>query len=495
MEKWFFMEAAGLRRSLGAWDQGSGPLYEQLADALAAVIDRGELAPGVRLPSERRMARELGVSRGTLVSAYEVLRDAGLLRSRQGSGSVVTGSRPPFRESGELNLDTLLGLNVTASIDTRRDFVNLLPACWSDASGLPGDVFSLDGDDVARVVGSHGYHSAGLPELRAAVADHYSRRDVPTAPEQILITSGAHQAIGLLTQMAVAAGDAVVCEELTYPGARDIFRAAGARVAGAPLDADGVRVEQLDAVVRERDPRLVYLIPTVHNPTGAVLPVEARERLAELAAGWDTVVVDDESLAETRLDHSPPPPIVALVEGPDAVSRCFTVGSASKSFWGGLRVGWVRGPEPAVAQLTRLKTLADLASPVPSQVIAERLLARADDVLVERRAALRERFDALAAALEEWLPEWMWSEPQGGLALWVRLPTDDAVRFAGIAARYGVGVVPGPVCSVEGAFHDHLRIGLGAEPETLEEGVRRLADAWRAFTGDRARPETIEVIV
>lgn len=495
MEKWLFMDAAALSRSVGGWDTGSGPLYEQLAAALRAAVERGELAPGTRLPSERRLAGELGVSRGTVVAAYGVLRDADLVRSRQGSGSVVAGAPPPARDTGEFHLDTLLGLNVTANVDTRRDFVNLLPACWRDTSGLPADVFTLDDGDARGAGGSHGYHSTGLPELREAVADSFSERGLATSPEQILITAGAHQAIGLLTQMCAGPGDTVLCEELTYPGARDLFRAAGTRVVGAPLGPGGVNIGDLDRRVREVRPRLVYLIPTVHNPTSAVLPEEERAHLADVAAQWDAVLVDDESLAETRLDGPPPPPIVSFAPGPEAVSRLFTVGSASKSFWGGLRVGWIRGPEPAIVRLTRLKTLADLASPVLSQLVAARLLRRSGDVLPGRRAALRERFDTVTRALAEHLPGWTWPEPRGGLALWARLPGGDATRFAEVAARHGVGVVPGPVCAVEGGFRDHVRLGVGVDPGELEEGARRLAEAWHAVTGGRAPSETVEVIV
>lgn len=495
LEKWLFVDVTTLCQSLGPWDTGAGPLYDQLAAALRSAIERGTVAPGTRLPSERRLASELGVSRGTVVAAYGVLREADLLRSRQGSGSVVAGSPLPAREAAEFNLGAVLGLSVTANVDTRRDFVNLLPACWRDVSGLPADVFDLDGGDLVSAVGGHGYHSAGLPELREAIAASYSRRGLTTSPEQIVVTAGAHQAVGLLTQMCAGPGGTVLCEELTYPGARDIFGAAGARVVGVPLGPEGVRADHVDALVREARPSLVFLVPTVHNPTGAVMPAEERERLAGLAAGWDAVVVDDETLADTRLEGSPPPPIASFARDPEAVSRLFTVGSTSKSFWGGLRVGWIRGPEPGIAHLTRLKTLADLASPVLSQLVARRLLDRAPEVLPERRVALQERFATLTGALRTHLPGWTWREPSGGLALWVRLPIDDATRFTEMGARYGVGVVPGRVCSVDGAFRDHVRIGIGVEPAELEEGVRRLADAWHALAGDRARPGTVEVIV
>lgn len=489
------MDAAALTRLLGAWDAGPGPLYEQLSEALAALIGRGELAPGTRLPSERSLAGALDVSRGTVVAAYGRLREAEAIRSRRGSGSVVAGTTIPARGSGELQLDTLLGLNVTANVGSRDDLVNLLPACWQDTTGLPADLFEIDSGDVMGAGDGHGYHSAGLPELRVAVADYYCARGVPTSPAQILVTAGAHQAIDLITRMCVGPGDAVIAEQLTYPGARDVFRAAGARTVGVPIGPDGVRVEALARSIRDADPRLVYLVPTVHNPTTAVLPVEHRERIAELAASSSTVVIDDESLAETKLDGEPPPPLVSFADHPDALGRLLTVGSTSKSFWGGLRIGWVRGPEAVITHLTRLKTLADLASPVISQIVAERFMRRADEVLPARRAALAQRFGVLSDCLAHHLPDWSWEEPRGGLALWVTIPDTDALAFSRVAARHGVGVVPGSACAVDDGSLDHLRLGIGLEPARLEEGARRLRNAWAEHTGTADGGDVAEIIV
>lgn len=485
------MDSTTLLRFLEGWERGPGPLYERLARAIRELIEGGELPPGSSLPAERRLAELVSVSRGTVVNAYELLRERDLIRSRQGSGTTVTGTPAPLRGDGEPALTALLGVHVAAP--GGGETIDLQAAAWGEAHGLPADALDLRGEALDRLLATHGYFPAGIEPLRRSIADYLSRRGLETVPEQVLVTCGAHQAIALIARMAITPGDPAVVEEATYPGAADALNAGGARVLTAPLGPQGVRVDELDRVVRDSRPRLVYLVPTAQNPTGTVLPDEERERLVSLAADWETLVVDDEALVETLHEGTPPRPLAALARG-GASSRILTVGSASKSFWGGLRVGWIRGPESLVSRLTRLKTLADLASPVLSQLVAARLLERAEELLPPRRELLRERMDTLAAGLGESLPEWGWRRPSGGLALWAQLPETDAVRFAEEALRQGVAVIPGTTCSPEGRFRDHVRIGFGASPERLEEAVRRLARAW-AVTHGLAPASSYEVIV
>lgn len=485
------MDPAALGRALDGWSTGSGPLYRQLADTLRRLIGSGRLPPGMRLPAERRLAEELNVSRGTVVAAYQALREVGLLRARQGSGTLVAGTAPQIRDEGELFLTTLLGLNVVGAPGAGS--IDLQPAAWDDVSGLPAEAFRLEGEDATDLLATTGYFPGGLPALRQRIASYLTGRGLPTEPDEVLVTCGAHQAITLLTRLTVAPGDVVTLEELTYPGARDALQSAGARVTTVPLTKDGADLDELEQRVDEDRPRLVYLIPTVNNPTGVVMPEAARERLAAMVGSWETVVVDDESLAETLLDGPPPPPLAAFARGPESVGRIFTVGSASKTFWGGLRIGWIRGPSPAIAVLTRLKALSDLATPVVSQLIAARLLEAAPEIMPARREALSQRLTVMTELLAEHLPEWSWERPSGGLAMWVRLPGADAGDFASVALRHGVAVVPGSHCAPGGGFTDHLRLSLGPSPERLEEGIQRLRAAWRAYEG-RA-PASLGVIV
>jgi len=166
----------------------------------------------------------------------------------------------------------------------------------------------------------------------------------------------------------------------------------------------------------------------------------------------------------------------------------------SKLFWGGLRVGWVRGPRPLVAQLTRLKVTADLSGSAVSQALATRLLPRRDDVARQRRLESSARLEHLSALLRNGLPEWTFARPEGGLTLWVRLPSPVAEELARVALRRGVSIVPGPVHSVSGGCRDHLRLPFVLEPEATAEGIARLVRAWEAC-GQADRDRQLGVIV
>jgi DNA-binding transcriptional MocR family regulator len=163
-------------------------------------------------------------------------------------------------------------------------------------------------------------------------------------------------------------------------------------------------------------------------------------------------------------------------------------------------VGWIRAPEPLIAQLGRLKAVVDLGSPLPSQIIAARLLGDGLQALRRERArCMAERLAHVTTLLHEWLPTWTWDAPRGGLCLWVRLPVgSNATEFAQVALRHGVSIVPGNVASPDGGFADHLRLPFGQEPAVLEEGIRRLAEAWSAYAGpslERARADAMAVVV
>jgi DNA-binding transcriptional MocR family regulator len=207
------------------------------------------------------------------------------------------------------------------------------------------------------------------------------------------------------------------------------------------------------------------------------MPEAARRAVAELAEARGLAVVEDESLAELGFAADPPPPPIAAFATRVSV---LTIGSMSKLYWGGLRVGWVRGPRALVERLTRLKVAADLSGSLISQALAARLLARRDEVVRARRRESRARFEFLARRLRESLPDWSWQEPLGGLTLWVRLPFPGSEELARVAARHGVAVVPGPVHSPSRRFPDRLRLPYVLDEALLAEGIARLARAWKA---------------
>jgi len=297
--------------------------------------------------------------------------------------------------------------------------------------------------------------------------------------------------VGLTAQVYGRQGDVAIVEDPTYLTAIDVFTSVGLRLASVPVGVQGVRPERLRAVALATSARFAYLMPTFHNPAGTLMPERERREVAYLADELQVPVIEDLTVADLSLGDEPPPPIGAF-QGEVPV---LTIGSLSKLFWGGLRIGWVRAPEPAVQRLARIKLVTDHGSSTVSQVIAVHLMRRVDEVRERRRALIRERKELLESLLRERLPGWTWDPPSGGLCLWVRLPVGDASSFASIAARHGVTLVPGPMSSVEGAFTDRIRLPYILEPGPLREGVERLARAWEEYEPQATGPSAVRAVV
>ncbi|MEV5749527.1 PLP-dependent aminotransferase family protein [Actinoallomurus sp. NPDC052308] len=462
------MEPNELIERLGRWSVGRGPLYVLLAARLRRLIDDGELPSDTRLPPERAFASALAVGRNTVVAAYELLRTEGRIVRRQGSGTRVAGVAPPAPPG-------TTGAPVFLHLLEPRDGVILL-ACAAPDSPPPelAAAYGRIAPALARISGDIGYHPAGNLGLRRAIAERYARRGVPTEPEQILVTNGGQQALSLLTRAFARPGDRVLVEAPTYPGALEALRDEAAVPRTLPPGLDG-----FEAAVREHRPALAYVIPTFQNPTGSVLSPLARRRLAETAAAAGVPLVDDEVLADLGFPgEETPPPLAAYAD------TVISVGSLSKSVWGGLRIGWVRAPVPVIARLARLRAVHDLGGDVPAQLAAAELLPHLDTVVRRRAAERRVRHDHLRAELARRLPRWEAPPARGGQTLWVRLPYGDGASFAQTAMRHRVAVLPGGGLDPSGGSTDHIRIHFLAPPDVLTEAVRRLAEAWHAY----ARP-------
>ena len=469
--------AAEVRRvvdELGDWSVGGGPLFRRLVVALTRAIERGAVVPGARLPSERALAAALRVSRGTAVTAYDLLVADGLIERRVGSGTFAVGSAAVGLPAGREG-SALVARLVDRSAEPTDQLIDLSISVLHDGAGLP-EAGVTTGDLLSEVPDA-GYGPWGRLGLRRAVADLLGGWGLPSTPEQIVITTGAQQALSLAASCWIRPGDRVALDDPTYPGALSAFTAAGAALVGLPVDHGGPRPGPL-AEAFAAHPAMAYLQTGPHSPTGLVLPRERRREVADLLVASRVPLVED--LALDGLAWAPgPPPLAALVPShPTAV-----VGSLSKLLWGGLRLGFVRASEPVALRFARVKATHDLGSSVVSQILAERLLASPGltAFLANRRAKLQGRYAVLARGLAEALPDWSWTEPQGGLSVWVRLPAPVADPFAQVALRQGVAVATAEALSVTGAHRDRLRLSFAGPPEELREGVSRLASAWSAF--------------
>ena len=208
-----------------------------------------------------------------------------------------------------------------------------------------------------------------------------------------------------------------------------------------------------------------------------VLATFQRREIVRLAAEFNLPLVEDNTLADLALTQNTPSPLATYAQDASII----TIGSMSKLFWAGLRVGWIRAPQSVINRLGRVKVVNDLGSSVISQTIAARLLPETNRIKTLRRQELEAKLELLESLLAECLPDWKWERPTGGIFLWVKLPQGEASAFAQVALRYGVVIVPGTTMSLDNSHPDYLRLPFSLDAATLTEGIKRLVAAWHAY--------------
>jgi DNA-binding transcriptional MocR family regulator len=462
-----FVTAARLVPLLGAALQAS-PAYRGLADGLRLLIADGRVPVGTRLPSERDLAPALGVSRTTVGRAYAELRDRGYLASRQGSGSVAVlpGGSPGRGRPG--------GLTPPEGTD-QDDVIDLSCAAMSAPAGTVAAYERAVGR-LPRYLGGTGYHPLGLTSLRKSLAARFTERGLQTSPDQVMVTSGALAGLAVTARALLSPGDRVLLESPTYPNAIDTLRRSGARGVALPIDPHGWDLEAADAALRQTAPRAAYLIPDFHNPTGALMTEAERATLGDALGRTHTIGIVDETLVDLAHDAATgmPRPLAAHHQ------RTVTIGGASKSFWGGLRVGWIRAPRELMPALVSARLTLDLGAPVLEQLVLADLMERREEVLAERRADLVATRDVLVAAVRELLPQFHFRVPDGGLCLWLELPEALSTPLCAAADARGLVLAPGAQFAVEGGLERYLRLPFTSHPpEVVTQAVDRLALAWQ----------------
>lgn len=455
------MQADRLADLVGDLGAERPPLYDALARRLRLLVGDGRLAVGVRLPAERDLAAALHLSRATVTSAYGRLRDDGWAVARQGSG---TWTRlPAGPESGSW-----------VPAPPESGVLDLSHAAPAAPPQVPA-AFQAALADLPRVLPGHGYYPQGVPDLRARIAERYTARGLPTTVEQVLVTGGALNACVIALSVLAGRGDRVLVEHPSYPNVLDAVVGRGAELVPVPVSADRPEAVAGDVLraAKQTAPTAAYLMPDFHNPTGMLLDEAYRRRLAVGLEQCGVTAVVDETLVDLGLDGSAMPPPFAAVARPDLV---VTVGTMSKSFWGGLRIGWLRAEPSMVQALSAASARLQLSQPVLEQLAACHLLDQADEVLEMQRSRLREQRDALLAALRTQLPTWRVRVPAGGLVLWCELPSAASSALVSEAARHGLRLAAGPRFGTGHAFDDRLRLPYTQPVDVLERAVGVLAE-------------------
>ncbi|CAH0120833.1 HTH-type transcriptional regulator NorG [Paenibacillus sp. CECT 9249] len=468
------------------------PLYQQIADDIERRISYGEFPPGSLLPSERKLAEQLGVNRSTVILAYAELRALGIIESRTGSGTRVSkykwGATPKhtpnwhrYVEGGSFlpNLPFLRRIREALQKDkTLIDFAS--GELGADISPVEEINTLIDENHYTEYLGYDNPQGfVPLREILVAYLDQY--RGIQTTESSILITSGSQQSLYLITQCLLTPGDAVAIEDPSYCYSLPMFQSAGLRLFRLPVDDKGVRPKDVRTLYKKHRIKMIFINPNYHNPTGTVLDEKRRMELLDVASELGLPIVEDDPYSLTAYHGTPPMPLKAN----DSIGSVIYIGSFSKIAASGLRVGWMVAPHSVVERLADARQQMDFGlSVVPQKVAAQFLRSSYVQPHLERlRTDLLYKRDLLIETLQKELPDLVsFSIPQGGLHLWCKIaPEVNDHKLLEEAIRNGVIFVPG---SVYGSDSGYVRFTYARpKAEEIVAGTLKFASSLRGVLG------------
>ena len=474
-------------------DRATGiPLYLQIASQVRDKISSGTLKIGDRLPPNRELAKTLGVNRTTVTTAYAELEADGLINSHIGRGTFIASVPTPRRaaivperaQPSAMLWSTLLAdqrsdtwLNGMLLSKQSRDGISL-------AHGLPhADLFPLEDFRrcVDRVLRKEGRVllqlglSSGYPPLQEYIASQMALSGSAVKPEDVLITNGCQQSLDLIRRVFVGANDEVAIENPTYPGAISVFCGSGAKHVSLPVGDKGLDLDVLEEILSQRRPKLIYTIPTYHNPTGVTMDIAARRRLLDLAIKHRVPIIEDDIYRDLHYDGS----MLPSLKGLDRYGVVIAINSFSKVGFPGLRVGWIAAPRIVIDHLNVAKQNCDLHASLLTQAAIHEfskhgLLAK--HIKRVKRAYVQRR-DVMLESLEKHFPaEAAWNKPDGGMAVWVKLPPSlNSNEILLLSSENGVTFSPGEHFYSGVPPKNMMRLCFtNASPSAIEEGVKKL---------------------
>lgn len=477
-------------------EQGGARLYLRIVETIESAIISGAVE-SEKLPTTRELSAMLGVDRSTVSRAYDELAARNLIASHVGRGTYVKSSQAraakatsapagaldwqsKYSQYGESLLRLMESLPQYLEGDDVISFSGGLPASGS----YPQEEFKeiLLGLLAADKPIFDFSPSSGEPALRAAVRQHLKGRGVVVPDEELLILSGSQQGIDLVSSIFLSEGDTVVTENPTYFWAIANFKARRCEILGCSLDRDGISLSELESHLRRRSVKFIYVMPTNQNPTGITMSPSRREDLLALSKSYGVPIFEDDFSGDLYYDGKNQP-LKAMDRGGNVIYQ----GTFSKALCPGIRLGWMVAPKEVIDRLSFAKRGSDLSTNSMAQALLCEFLTRGsyDRHLSSINSIYKERRDVLAASLRHYFrEEASFFLPPGGLFLWLTLPEFvNSRELLEFALRNKVSVSPGEICYVDNSkMRNTLRLCfIQNDPETIEEGVRRLSLAYFAY--------------
>ena len=473
------------------------PLYLQVTDFIVDQINCQRLKPGTKLPSNRDMAFELGVSRTVVTEAYAELISRGVVVGRHGSGTYVLSKSTNLGQEGASRPNILLSPWINKLLqDNHLSRQQESEKLFNTATNKHVISFAEQGDAdtfwpiegfqkaLKRVfqnhlhdaVNQHTYNSNYQP-LCDTIAQILTSEGIASQPENILITSGSQQGLSLVAHVFLTPGDVALVESPTYNSAINLFDLMGVKMVGIPMDRDGMIIEKVEEALKKHKPRLIFTMPTFHRPTGVCLSGERRRKLVALASQYGCLILEDDFIGNIRLEGRAEPALKAL----DAAGYVIYMGSFSKIIMPGLRIGYLAAAKPLREILHSQKIVTDLGTSMLLQRALHEYMTVGEyhKHLRRIRKEHRARRDAMVTALKKYLPQAKFEIPKGGRYIWLKLPdTLSSDKLLPTAISEGVSFIPARFFYPGKGDLSYLQLNFAAcSPDQIDEGIKRLGRA------------------
>ncbi|CAN5299008.1 PLP-dependent aminotransferase family protein [soil metagenome] len=474
------LSARALDTLLGDWRTEASSTYIALAERIRLLTLDGRIPGGSRLPAERELAQRLSLSRSTIGAAYAHLRDSGYLESIRGSGSVTRFQPPGDDATDHAERDSA---SILPSLP--ESMLNFTQAALPAARQVDAAMQSA-ASEIRPFLATTGFEPFGLPALRQAIADRYGERGLPTNADEILVTSGALNGLSLIARTLISRGDRAIVESPTYPHAADALAAAGGRLVPVAVTVgEGWDEEAFMQALARTAPTVAYIMPDFQNPTGESMSNDFRRRLVDAAQRSGTTLIADETTAELNIDRANNDSFAPLAAFGDAIM----LGSASKTLWGGLRIGWIRAPRTMIRRLLGTRAFTDIGTPLFEQLTATHLIKQTSAILPDRQKVLKTGRDLVRQTLAATLPDWTVPAVSGGLCLWVTMPRAASSQLVLNLRSRGILMNAGPRFGIDGAFERFLRVPTSYGPAETLQALDALQHTWHDLNGRPLAPE------